>query len=176
VIADRFQTEGDPWGHWLAALLEPRQWGGWWEYPKRREHAGELAERLNRLTDEMGLARGRVFDPAIRRAAMLAGLGFAVGHNVVIDDGEDPRLTTVTRGDTTTLTFHDDQPHTVRTYPVDYRGQREYREPDEIVSEAAFQRALDRLAHGEPDDEAPVVPPIGRNLERRLNRGRRGRG
>jgi hypothetical protein len=107
---------------------------------------------------------------------MLAGLGFAVGHNVVIDDGEDPRLTTVTRGDTTTLTFHDDQPHTVRTYPVDYRGQREYREPDEIVSEAAFQRALDRLAHGEPDDEAPVVPPIGRNLERRLNRGRRGRG
>jgi hypothetical protein len=185
VIADRLQGDGDPWGHWLAALLEPRQWGVWHAYPKRRDHAGELAERLDRLTDERSLARGRVFDPVIRRAAMLAGLGFSVGYNVVVDDGEDPRLTAVTRGDTTTLTFHDDQPHTVRTtsndwrsYPADYRGQPlEYREPDEVMSEAVFQRALDRMAmDGDHDDERPVTPPIGRNLERRLNRGRRGRG
>jgi hypothetical protein len=177
VIADRLQAEGDPWGHWLAAMLEPRQWGGWRAYPKRREHACELAERLDQLTADRGRARGRVLDPAIRRAAMLAGLGFSVGHNVVVDDGEDPRLNAVTRGDTTTLTVHDGQPHTVRTYPVDYRGQaRGFREPDEVMSEAVFQRALDRLAHGEPDDDRPVTPPIGRNLERRLNRGRRGRG
>jgi hypothetical protein len=198
VIADRLQSEGDPWGHWLAALLEPRQWGGWFSYPKRREHAGELADRLDQLAIAKqqhrswsgmfgpvqarpagGKSMALLFSPlarAIERHRAETGRSYFDARVEIT--GEDPRLTAVTRGDTTTLTFHDDEPHTVRTYPVDYRGQaRGFREPDEIVSEAVFQRALDRLAlHGEPDDDRPVTPPIGRNLERRLNRGRRGAG
>jgi len=58
VLADQLTTQGDRWGTWLAALLEPRQWGGWWSHPMRASLRHEIADALDHVAT---WARGRQF-------------------------------------------------------------------------------------------------------------------
>ena len=43
VLVDQLQSQGNRWGYWLAALLSPRRWGGWWTHPARKEVESEIA-------------------------------------------------------------------------------------------------------------------------------------
>lgn len=138
VIADQLQAAGDPWGLWLAALLEPRVWGGWVAYPTRRAVTADIVQRLDEV---VGRRQASVASRVLAEQGELVGL---VREPDETDDAFRSRILASVRGQ------------------LDVAIEAEIRRlarPNDLAR-SALAVAVEQRGHGRAVDRAPRRCPV----------------
>jgi len=71
IIAEQLMLDGNRWGYWIAALLAPRRWGGWWTHPARKELERELVLVLEWQAATSDTAISQAYDGLTKRTGLV---------------------------------------------------------------------------------------------------------